>query len=184
MLETERLRLRRLRPSDEPALVALDRDALVMRYVGSPPGIRTHDETVERVRQRIRADHGSAGWWIIEGRNDGVFHGVGLLLPMPEGDDVEVGYWLARRSWGGGLATEAAAALIEHGFTRLSLARVVAVVYPDNHPSRRVLSKLGFTHEGPREYRGARVEHYVLDADAWRRRRGPRPPSGGHASRQ
>jgi len=179
MLETARLRLRRLRPSDEPELVALDSDALVMRHVGSPPGIRALDETVERVRQRIHADHGSAGWWILEGRDDGAFHGVGLLLPMPEGDDVEVGYRLARRSWGRGLATEAAAALIEHAFARLALPRVVAVVYPDNQPSRRVLSKLGFTHEGPREYRGARVEHFVLAADAWRRVRGPRPPTVG-----
>jgi RimJ/RimL family protein N-acetyltransferase len=170
MLDTMRLRLRRLRPSDEADLVALDSDALVMRYVGSPPGVRTHDETVDRVRRRIGADHGQAGWWIIEGKDDGAFHGVGLLLPMPESDDVEVGYRLARRSWGRGIATEAAAALIDHAFATLGLPRLVAVTYPDNHPSRHVLGKLSFTHEGPREYRGARVEHFVLDAGVWRRR--------------
>lgn len=175
MLETSRLRLRRLRPADEPQLVALDRDTLVMRYVGSPPGIRTREETVARVRQRIHADHGPAGWWIVEGKHDGAFHGVGLLLPMPEGDDVEVGYRLARGSWGRGIATEAASALIDHAFARLALPKVVAVVYPDNHPSRRVLSKLGFTHDGPEVYRGARVEHFVLPADAWRRRRVDNP---------
>ena len=170
MIETTRLRLRRLRPADEAELVALDSDALVMRYVGSPPGVRTHDETVDRVRQRIQADHGLAGWWIVEGKDDGAFHGVGLLLAMPEGDDVEVGYRLARASWGQGIATEAAAALIDHAFAALRLPRVVAVTYPDNLPSRRVLAKLGFAHEDPREYRSARVEHFVLDADRWRRR--------------
>ena len=175
MLDTMRLRLRRLCPADEADLVALDSDALVMRYIGNPPGIRTHDETVDRVRQRIDADHGAAGWWVIEGKRDGVFHGVGLLLPMPDGDDVEVGYRLARASWGRGIATEAAAALIDHAFTRLALPRVVAVVYPDNHLSRRVLGKLGFTHDGPRQYRGARIEHFVLPADAWRRRRVDNP---------
>ena len=35
MPETVRLRLRRLRAADEPALVALDSDEEVMRYIGS-----------------------------------------------------------------------------------------------------------------------------------------------------
>ena len=171
MIETPRLRLRRFRPADEATLIALDSDAAVMQYVGSPPGVRTHGETVVRVRQRMKADHGEGGWWIVEGREDDTFHGVGLLLPMPEGEDVEVGYRLARRSWGRGIATEAASALVDHAFLRLALPRVVAVVYPDNVPSRRVLAKLGFAPDGSREYKGARVLHFVLDGDEWRRRR-------------
>ena len=171
MIETTRLRLRRFRPADEAALIALDSDPAVMRYVGSPPGVRPHDETVERVRQRIAADHGEGGWWIVEGRDDDTFHGVGLLLPMPEGGDVEVGYRLARRAWGCGIATEAASALVDHAFSRLTLPRVVAVVYPDNLPSRRVLAKLGFASNGPREYKGAHVLHFALDREAWRSRR-------------
>ena len=162
MLETLRLRLRRLRSSDEPAMIALDSDPLVMRYVGSPPGLRSADETAARARERIGADHGLAGWWAIEGRHDGTFHGLGLLLPMPDGIDVEVGYRLARASWGGGIATEATSALVGHAFAALGLSRVVAVVYQDNAASRRVLDKLGFVHEGRREYKGALVEHYTL----------------------
>jgi len=171
MIETARLRLRRLRPADEGALIALDSDPAVMRYVGSPPGVRSHDETVERVRQRIEADHGNGGWWVVESRDDDTFHGVGLLLPMPDGEDVEVGYRLARRSWGLGIATETASALVGHAFSRLALPRVVAVVYPDNLPSRRVLVKLGFAPDGLREYKGARVLHFVLEGDDWRRGR-------------
>src|SRR2546426_736724 len=167
MLETRRLRLRRLRPADEPELIALDSDPGVMRYVGSPPGAPAHDEPVERVRQRISADHGLRGWWLAEGKEDGVFRGLGLLLPMPDGRDTEVGYRLARRSWGKGIATEAAAALVEYAFSTLGLPRVVAVVYPDNLASRRILENLGFASDGPCEYKGARVERYVLDAGTW-----------------
>src|SRR5215831_8001274 len=88
MIETPRLRLRRLRPADEAALIALDSGPAVMRYVGSPPGVRPPDDTAERVRQRIAADHDTGGgWWIVEGRDDDTFHGVGLLLPMPEGGE-------------------------------------------------------------------------------------------------
>ena len=171
MIETARLRLRRLRPADEAALIALDSDPAVMRFVGSPPGVRTHDETVKRVRQRMEADHGSkGGWWVVEDR-DATFHGVGLLLPMPVGGDVEVGYRLTRRSWGRGIATETGSALVDHAFSRLALPRVVAVVYPENLPSRRVLAKLGFAADGLREYKGASVLHFVLDGEAWRNRR-------------
>jgi RimJ/RimL family protein N-acetyltransferase len=168
MLKTPRLRLRRLLPSDAPDLIALDSDPSVMRYVGSPPGTRTPEETADRVSQRIGADHGRYGFWLVEGKDDGAFHGLGLLLSMPEGDAIEVGYRLARRSWGRGIATEVAAALIDHAFRHLALPRLVAVVYPDNRASRRVLDKLGFSHDGPREYRGARVEHYTLSAASWR----------------
>jgi RimJ/RimL family protein N-acetyltransferase len=168
MIETPRLRLRRLLPSDAPDLVALDSDPAVMRYVGSPAGTRTPEETADRVGQRIGADHGLCGFWLVEGKDDGAFHGLGLLLPMPEGDEIEVGYRLARRSWGRGIATEVAAALIDHAFRHLALPRLVAVVYPDNRASRRVLDKLGFTHDGPREYKGARVERYTLPAASWR----------------
>ena len=168
MLETRRLRLRRFRASDQAALVALDSDALVMRYVGSPPGARAPDETADRVRQRIAADHGPYGWWIVEGREDGAFHGVGLLLPMPDGEDVEVGYRLARESWGRGIATEAASALVAYGFRDAGLSRLVAVAYPDNRASRRVLEKVGFVYEGVADYRGARIDRFSLSAGAWR----------------
>jgi [ribosomal protein S5]-alanine N-acetyltransferase len=161
MLTTPRLRLRRLRPSDEPQLISLDSDPEVMRFVGSPPGPRTLDETVARARQRIAADHGGAGWWVIEGRDDGVFHGLGLLVPMPDGGDIEVGYRLGRRSWGRGIATEAAAALVEYALGELALPRLVAVAYAENAESRRVLEKLGFTLDGPFDYRGTSVVRYI-----------------------
>ena len=144
-------------------MIALDSDPLVMRYVGSPPGARSAEETARRARERLVADHGLAGWWAIEGRDDGSFHGLGLLLPMPDGVDVEVGYRLARTSWGRGIATEATSALIDYAFATLDLPRIVAVVYTDNRASRRVLDKLGFVHQGLREYKGVSVEHYALE---------------------
>ena len=173
VLLTARLRLRRLRPADEPDLVALDSDPEVMRYVGSPPGAHPHAATVARARERIGADHGPYGWWLVEGRDDGAFHGLGLLLPVPDGDGIEVGYRLGRRSWGQGIATETAAALVEYALGGQGLPRVVALVYPDNAASRRVLDKLGFALDGPCEYRGARVLRYVLVAETWRARARP-----------
>ncbi len=171
-LETPRLRLRRLVAADEADLVALDSDPEVMRHVGSPPGVKSPAETVERVRRRVLesqgGEGGGLGFWRVEGCADGVFHGLGALLRMPDGDDVEVAYRLARSAWGRGIATEAAGALVSHALGTLGLPRVVAVTYPDNLASQRVLDKLGFERRGLTEYKGVQTTYHVLTREVWR----------------
>ena len=175
-LETARLRLRPLLGTDEADLIALDRDPEVMRYVGSPPGVKTAAETMKRAQERIQAslrgEQEPLGFWRIEGRSDRVFHGLGALLRMPEGEDIEVAYRLARRAWGQGIATEAAGALVGYAFGALALPRVVAVTYPENRASQRVLEKLGFTATGLTDYKGVRVSAYAVTARAWSLRAG------------
>ena len=179
-LETPRLRLRPLASSDEADLVALDSDPEVMRYVGSPAGVKSPAEAAERARLRIRetqcGDYEPLGFWRIEGRADRAFHGVGALIRMPAsnregpGDadvDVEVAYRLARSAWGQGIATEAAGALVAHALGPLALPRVVAVTYPANQASQRVLDKLGFERHGLREYKGVEATYHVLTPAAW-----------------
>jgi len=170
-LETPRLRLRPLASSDEADLIALDSDPEVMRYVGSPAGVKSPAETAERARLRIRetqrGDYEPLGFWRIEARGDRAFHGVGALIRMPGGDDVEVAYRLARTAWGQGIATEAAGALVAHALGPLALPRVVAVTYPENQASQRVLDKLGFERHGLREYKGVQATYHVLTSAAW-----------------
>lgn len=192
-LETPRLRLRPLASSDEADLIALDSDPEVMRYVGSPAGVKSPAETAERARLRIRetqrGDYEPLGFWRIEGRGDRAFHGVGALIRMPTGRmphgnregpgdadvddvDIEVAYRLARTAWGQGIATEAAGALVAHALGPLALPRVVAVTYPANQASQRVLDKLGFERHGLREYKGVQATYHVLTSSAWAARVG------------
>jgi len=49
--------------------------------------------------------------------------------------------------WNRGLATEAAHLATQLGFDRFGLARLVAIIHPDNLPSRRVARKLGMAEE-------------------------------------
>ena len=174
MIETRRLRLRRLRPSDEPDLIALDSDPDVMRYVGSPAGVKTPEATEARARARIleteRGVNEPLGFWRVEARTDAVFLGVAALIRMPDGQDVEVAYRLARAAWGRGIATEAAGALVAHALGTLGLPRLVAVTYPENRASQRVLDKLGFERRGLAEYEGVQTTFHVLTREAWRAR--------------
>lgn len=57
--------------------------------------------------------------------------------------EVELLYALERARWGLGLATEAGAAALGHGFGTLALPRIVAVTRPEHGASRRVMEKLG-----------------------------------------
>ena len=170
-LETPRLRLRPLAASDLPDLIGLDLDPEVMRFVGSPAGVKTREETAARARARIleteRGDHEPLGFWRVEAREDSAFLGVAALIRMPEGGDVEIAYHLARSAWGRGIATEAAGALIAHALRTLGLPRLVAVTYPENRASQRVLDKLGFERRGLTEYKGVQTTFHVLTREAW-----------------
>ena len=169
MLETARLRLRRLRPSDAPLLSALDSDEHVMRYIGSRGG--TPEQIASRVRERIAMDQAALGWWLVEDRADATFHGIAGLLEMHEGPDIELAYRFAQSAWGRGIATEAACVLAEHAFTTAGLTRVVAVTFPENAASQRVLEKVGFVADGMASYKEFRVAHFTLSAERWRARR-------------
>jgi RimJ/RimL family protein N-acetyltransferase len=149
--------------------VALDSDEEVMRYIGSRGG--TPEQILARARERIGADRGAMGWWLVEDKADGVFRGIAGLLPMPEGPDVELAYRFTRATWGRGIATEAALALTAYAFAGAGLSQLVAVTFPENSASRRVLEKVGFTYDGMTDYKEFRVAHFTVTAATWRARR-------------
>lgn len=60
----------------------------------------------------------------------------------------EIGYWIGRPYWGMGFATEAAQAVIKHGFTKSGVRRFTCSHFNDNPASRRVIQKLGFVETG------------------------------------
>jgi RimJ/RimL family protein N-acetyltransferase len=60
----------------------------------------------------------------------------------------EVSYWLLPGFRGEGYATESLELLLAHAFDELGLHRVTARVFADNDASTRLLTRLGFDHEG------------------------------------
>ena len=68
------------------------------------------------------------------------------------GDDVELGYWIARSHWGQGYATEAARAVLRLA-KALGHSRISAGHFVDNPASGRVLAKAGFQPAGKPQLR-------------------------------
>jgi RimJ/RimL family protein N-acetyltransferase len=148
-LRTERLLLREWRDDDLEPFAALNADPEAMRHF---PKLLTREESDERVRQiREHFERHGFGLWAVEIRNGTPFIGfVGLSTPRfepPFTPFVEVGWRLARQSWGHGFATEGARAALAFGFERLGLPEIVSSTVPDNVRSRRVMERLGMTRD-------------------------------------
>jgi len=147
ILRTERLILRPWCDDDLPAFAAMSADARVMKYF---PGTLTRDES-ERIAARIRqtfAERGF-GFWVVEIVDVAKFAGfVGLSVPRFGAHFtpcVEIGWRLVAEHWGKGYATEAAASAMDFGLERYE--EIVAFTVPHNTPSRRVMERLGMSHD-------------------------------------
>jgi ribosomal-protein-alanine N-acetyltransferase len=155
--ETPRLRLRPFAAGDLDDLCGLFGDPEVMRYVGN--GVRTREETeASLARMAGHWPRLGFGMWALHDKETGRFVGRCGLQPLADTPEVELGYTLHRAFWGRGLAAEASAAALRHGFETVGLPRVVAIALPENAASRRVMEKAGLAFErtaadpyGPRE---------------------------------
>jgi ribosomal-protein-alanine N-acetyltransferase len=146
-LETERLRLRRYRRSDLDELEAILGDPETMRYYPEPYSRAKVLEWIEDNIRRYRED--GSGLWAMELRETGAFAGnCGPAVRVVQGTpQIELGWHVARPLWGQGLAPEAAAGCRDWAFEHLDAERVIALVRPENVPSRRVAEKIGMTVE-------------------------------------
>jgi RimJ/RimL family protein N-acetyltransferase len=93
--------------------------------------------------------------------------GYVVLSPVPESADIEISYGIRRDAWGQGFATEAAGAGLDFAFRMRALPEVVALVYPANLKSQRVIAKLGFQPAGKRHAYGTDLLIYRLARDAY-----------------
>ena len=121
-----------------------------------------------RVRKLIEGqiehwqDHGF-GWWVVELRSDRKLIGWSGLQYLPETDEIEIGYLLAKPHWGKGLATETAKIGLEFGFETLELMEIIGIVHPENIPSQRVLEKIGLLYIEEAEYFGMKCYKYKIE---------------------
>ena len=75
-------------------------------------------------------------------------------------DSAELGYWVGTEFWNRGYCTEAAMALLDHGFERLQLNRIHAAHLKRNPASGRVLLKVGMQREGELRQHVKKWERY------------------------
>ena len=174
VLETGRLRLRPRTLADLEDCLRMDREPGTLRWVDWPLATGGwDDETAHRALIRSRILHPyppGLGYWVVARKEhpDG-FLGWVLLIPEDtKGPEIEIGWRLLHAARGNGYATEAAAALLRHGFETLGVDRIVADMYRENAASNAVARKLGFrAHDDPTRT-NADFVLWVLDRADWR----------------
>jgi RimJ/RimL family protein N-acetyltransferase len=154
LIETSRLTLRRWLPEDREPFARINRDAAVMEFMPGVLSIKESAEFVERIEAHFE-EHGF-GLWAAELRQSAEFIGyIGLAVPSFEAaftPSVEIGWRLASQHWGQGLATEGARAAVRYGFEALELLELVSFTVPANLRSRRVMEKLGMSHDAQEDF--------------------------------
>ena len=148
-VETERLLLRDWSDADAAPFARLNADPRVMEFFPAALDRAQSDALMTRIRANLARD--GYGLYAVEEKSSGAFIGfTGLAVPefdAPFMPATEIGWRLARDAWGQGYASEAAAAVVAKAFDRLGLAALVSFTAEWNRPSRRVMEKIGMTHD-------------------------------------
>jgi RimJ/RimL family protein N-acetyltransferase len=148
-IRTERLLLRQWVQADRRPFAELNADARVMEHFRTVLTRTESDAFVDRIDSHF--DRHGFGLWAVEVPGQIPFIGfVGLAVPpfdAPFTPCVEIGWRLVVDCWGRGYATEAARAALAFGFGPLALDEIVSFTVPENERSRRVMARLGMTHD-------------------------------------
>ncbi|HSK66631.1 MAG TPA: GNAT family protein [Anaerolineales bacterium] len=151
-LETERLILRDFVADDWQRVIEYQTDPLYLRYYEWT----TADRTPEAVQEFV-------GWFLdhqkqeprikfqlaIVLKSDNLLIGnCGIRKDRANAFQADIGYELDPSYWNRGYATEAIHAIVDFGFSTLSLHRVWAWCVADNIGSTHVMEKLGMQLEG------------------------------------
>jgi RimJ/RimL family protein N-acetyltransferase len=149
ILETPRLLLRHQVIEDSDDLWALYCNPNITKYIPDAP--RTREEAKEELEWHMHGHpkHPELGLWATIHKETGKFIGRCGLLPwtIEEQYDVEVAYTIAEEYWGQGFGTEAAQAILQYGFEKLNLSRLICLIEPENIASQRVAQKMGMSLE-------------------------------------
>lgn len=150
VIVTERLVLRHWREADLAPFITMNQDPKVMEYM---PSLLT-DEQVTLFYEGMQQHFKMHGYGLYACTVDQQFIGfVGLNVAKFEAHftpAVEIGWRLAYPYWGKGYATEAARAVVKFAFQQFGLKEIVSFTAIQNMRSRRVMEKLGMTHD-PKE---------------------------------
>jgi ribosomal-protein-alanine N-acetyltransferase len=149
IIETGRLRLRRLMTRDANDVYEYASDSNVSKYV-TWEHHRSVADSLHFIRMVLNSySRGEPTSWGIVYKEDRKLIGTGgYHWWQIESARAEIGYAIYSRYWNMGIMTEALQAMIEFGFEKMLLNRIEARCYIKNTASERVLQKCGMKYEG------------------------------------
>jgi RimJ/RimL family protein N-acetyltransferase len=159
VIETARMILRPLRPSDVGLMTLYASDRRVAQMTTSIPHPYPPGAAEQFVARATRPDRTEFVWAMDATDMGGAELNGMITLKQMDRDQSEIGYWVAPTMWNSGLASDAVRALITAN--PLANKTIFASVFQDNPGSARVLTNAGFDYLGDAEAfsvaRGAKI---------------------------
>lgn len=162
ILETKRLYLREMNPSDFNSLCRILQDEKAMyAYEGA-----FSDQEVQEWldRQIYRYQKWNFGLWAaILKETDKMIGQCGLTMQQWKDQEVrEIGYLFERSHWHQGYATEAAKACKQYAFEKLNASEVCSIIRDSNTASQNVAMRNGMVMKDQwiKHYKGVDMPHY------------------------
>ena len=178
ILLTSRLRLEPFGERHLDGLHEMNRLPEVMRYLGGQPETREQTAAaIARVQRSWRIL--GTSWWAFIYLQSGLVVGAGCIqylrreaaapadLELLRCNPLEVGWRLHPDFWHQGLASEAAVRMAAFAFENLSAQELLAVRYPENVNSGRVMDRLGMRYRGLEPWYGMTLATHVLGRAQW-----------------
>jgi RimJ/RimL family protein N-acetyltransferase len=168
-IKTKRLLIREFEFKDWQDVYEYTSDSNVMRYV--PEGVFTEEDAKEFVKKNM---DGNAEKFpvVIMDRNILIGH---IVFYKYFGEHTyEIGWVFNPKYYNKGYASEAAQAILEFGFEKMKLHRIIATCQPQNIPSFRVMEKIGMRREGyfkkciPKGYEWWDEYYYAILEEEWK----------------
>lgn len=143
-LETDRLIVRNFMVSDWKALHQVIKQYQSSEYAAYDHQWPTSEEEIKKITEWFASGD---GYLAVILKDEGQFVGFVSLSRGRNQDtgEMNLGYVFNFDYHGKGFATEACRAVISHAFDQSQVERVVANTAAANHPSCRLLERLGFT---------------------------------------
>ena len=163
ILETSRLILRTWALEDAPKLFEICSDAEVMKYLGTGKPYETIEQADDFLHWAVKyqKENGFCRLAVLKKETDEIVGSCGFARPHGT-EEIELGYLLARKVWGEGLATEAATACLKYGFEELKFKEVIAMTDLENVASQKVLEKIGFVKRGVESFNNEETLVYLV----------------------
>ena len=159
-LSTERLLLRQWKDDDLLLFARMNANKEVMEYFPAILSTKESDVLAQKIRKELSEK--KYGLWAVEVKGVAPFIGfVGLHyqdFPAPFTPCIEIGWRLSHEHWNKGYAFEAATKVAQYAFNDLKLEELVSFTTKGNHRSRKLMEKLGMTHDVHDDF-----EHSNLD---------------------
>ncbi len=182
-LETDRFILKPISEEDAEEIYQNVKDHDIARWLINLPHPYPEDGAIKYIREaRELMKKGLSYELPIRSRSTGELIGVMAILKVDRKNrNGELGYWIAKKHWNSGFATEAGLRALEFGFEVLNLERIYAKYYPENKASGRVMEKLGMKYEGTMRHEVFRndryydMTYYGILRDEWKKLYPPFP---------